>query len=76
MLEEKLELILKKLGMIEVRQDEMYQVVRALEENVNVVRAEQEKMVFALANIQGKVSKLADNVEDHETVINQIRSIK
>lgn len=77
------ELVLEKLGGmenrldgIENRQDEMYAMQRSLEENAKVTRAEQEKMMYVLADIQGKVTKLTEEVEDHEHFINQIRAIK
>ncbi len=65
-----------RLKSIEKRQDEMYIMQRALEENIKVTRAEHEKMVYVLADIQGKVTKLTEEVEEHETVINQLRAIK
>ncbi|AGK98201.1 hypothetical protein [Clostridium pasteurianum] len=57
------------------RQDEMYLLFRSLEENVKVTRAEQEKATYVLADMQGKLTKLTEKVEDHETVIEQIRAI-
>ena len=60
---------------MEKSQDEMYLLFRALEENVKVTRAEQEKMTYVLADIQGKLTKLPEKVEDHETVIEQIGAI-
>ena len=65
-----------KIDGIVGRQDEMYLLQRALEENIKVTRAEQEKMMYIVADIQGKVTKLANEVEDHDMVIRQIRSIK
>lgn len=73
----------KKLGSLEIkldsvdkRQDEMYIMQRALEENAKVTRAEQSKMMYILADIQGKVTKLTGEVQQHENFISQIRSIK
>ena len=77
------ELILNKLdGMnqrfdgIDKRQDEMYVLLRGLEENAKVTRAEQEKMMYTIVDIQGKVTKLTEEVQEHDTVIRQIRAIK
>ena len=72
----KLDSMENRLEGMEKRQDEMYIMQRALEENAKVTRAEQEKMMYILADIQGKVTKLTEEVEEHETVINQIRAIK
>ncbi|UZW15736.1 hypothetical protein OSC52_07930 [Clostridium pasteurianum] len=57
------------------RQDEMYLLFRSLEENVKVTRAEQEKATYILADMQGKITKSTEKVEDHEKVIEQIRAI-
>lgn len=65
-----------RMGSIEKRQDEMYILQRGMEENLKVTRAEQEKMMYILADIQGKVTKLTEEVEQHENVISQIRAIK
>lgn len=32
--------------------------------------------MFTIADIQGKVTKLTEEVEEHDTVIRQIRAIK
>ena len=61
---------------MEERQEEMYLIQRGLEENAKVTRAEQDKIIHILYDIQGKVTKLGNEVEDHDTVIRQIRSIK
>lgn len=66
----------KRQENMEKRQDEMYIMQKALEENTKVTRAEQEKMMYILADMQGKVTKLTEKVEDHETVINQLKAIK
>jgi len=68
--------ILSRFDKIDSRQDEMYKMIRALEENVSVTRAEQEKMSYVLADIQGKVNMLTNEVEDHQKVISQLRAIK
>lgn len=65
-----------RLDGIDKKQDEMYVMQRALEENTKVTRAEQDKMIYILADIQGKVTKLTDEVEKHESFISQIRAIK
>lgn len=72
-----------KLGSMETkqvsmdkRQDEVYIMQRGLEENAKVTRAEQDKMMHILSDIQGKVTKLTGEVEEHENFISQIRSIK
>lgn len=77
------ELILQKFDGIDVRldgmekrQEEMYLMQKSLEENIKATRAEQDKMTYTVAGLQGKVSKLSLQVEDHETVIGQIRAIK
>lgn len=74
-LEEKFDGLEARQESMEKRQDEMYLLFRSLEENVKVTRAEQEKMTYVLADIQGKLTKLTEKVEDHETVIEQIRAI-
>lgn len=61
---------------IKARQDEMYIIQRGIEENIKITRAEQEKMQYTLADIQGKVTTLANEVKEHDAVINQIRAIK
>ncbi|QZY55346.1 hypothetical protein [Crassaminicella profunda] len=66
----------KRLESMEKRQDEMYRMQRSLEENIQVTRAEQEKMTYMVADIQGKVTKLTEEVEEHDAVIKQIRAIK
>ena len=70
------ELVLTKLDSMDKRQDEVYIMQRGLEENTKVTRAEQEKMMYILSDIQGKVTKLTNKVEDHENFISQIRAIK
>jgi uncharacterized protein YlxW (UPF0749 family) len=70
------ELILTKLDGMDKRQDEMYVMQRALEENAKVTRAEQSKMMYILADIQGKVTTLTGEVEQHESFISQFRAIK
>jgi hypothetical protein len=75
-MENKLGSVESKQDVMEKRQDEMYVMQRALEENAKVTRAEQSKMMYILADIQGKVTKLTGEVEQHENFISQIRSIK
>ena len=77
------ELILTKLDSMEEKQDsmdkrhdEMYIMQRGLEEHAKVTRAEQEKIMYILSDIQGKVTKLTNKVEDHENFISQIRAMK
>lgn len=70
------ELILTKLDGMDKRQDEMYVMQRGLEENAKVTRSEQSKMMYILADIQGKVTRLTGEVEQHENFISQIRAIK
>lgn len=65
-----------RLSHLETRQDESYKIIRALEENSKTTRAEQDKMMFMIADIQGKVNILSNEVEDHEKVISQLRAIK
>ena len=65
-----------KIDGIQARQEEMYLLQRGIEENIKVTRAEQDKMMHIVADIQGKVTKLTNEVEDHDMVIRQIRSIK
>ncbi len=72
----KLDGIDKRLDSVEKRQDEMYLIQRSVEENIKVTRAEQDKMIYMLGDIQGKVTKLTEEVDEHEAVIKQIRSIK
>ncbi|SHK21098.1 hypothetical protein SAMN02745248_02048 [Hathewaya proteolytica DSM 3090] len=59
-----------------VKIDELYAIARATEENIKVTRAEQEKIAFQMANIQGKVNSLTGEVKEHEHIIQQIRAIK
>ncbi|PRR83069.1 hypothetical protein [Clostridium vincentii] len=66
----------EKQDSMDKRQDEMYIMQRGLEENAKVTRAQQEKMMYILSDIQGKVTKLTGEVEEHENFISQIRSIK
>lgn len=75
-MENKLVSVESKQDVMEKRQDEMYVMQRALEENAKVTRAEQSKMMYILADIQGKVTKLTGEVEQHENFISQIRAIK
>ena len=70
------ELILSKLDSMDKKQGEVYIMQRGLEENAKVTRAEQDKMMHILSDIQGKVTKLTGEVEEHENFISQIRSIK
>lgn len=72
----KLDSMEKKQDSMEKRQDEMYIMQRGLEENAKVTRAEQDKMMYILSDIQGKVTKLSGEVEEHENFISQIRAIK
>ena len=60
---------------LEIRQDESYKMMRALEENIKITRAEQDKMMYIVADIQGKVNTISHKVEEHEKVINQLRAI-
>ena len=77
------ELVLQKLEGIDKRQEnmeksqgEMYIMQRGLEENAKVTRAQQEKMGYTLADIQGIVTKLSVEVEEHESIISQIKTNK
>ena len=72
----KLDIMDKRQEGMEKRQDEVYIMQRALAENAKVTRAEQDKMIHILSDIQGKVTKLVGEVEEHENFISQIRSIK
>ncbi len=72
----KLDSMDKKQDNMNKRQDEVYIMQRALEENAKVTTAEQEKMMYILYDIQGKVTKLTEEVEEHENFISQIRAIK
>ena len=65
-----------RLDGIDKKQEEMYLMQRSLEENIKVTRAEQDKMMFIVSDIQGKVTKLTGEVEEHEKVIDKIRAIK
>ena len=66
----------KRLISIEERQDEIFVIQRALEENNMVTRAEQDKMMHMVADIQGKATRLTSEVEEHDEVIKQIKAIK
>ena len=66
----------KRLISIEKRQDEIFVIQRALEENIMVTRAEQDKMMHMVADIQGKATRLTSEVEEHDEVIKQIKAIK
>ena len=70
------ELILNKLEIIDRGQGETYQLIKALEENAKVTRAEQDKMAYNIADIQGKINRIVGEVEEHDNVIRQIRAIK
>jgi hypothetical protein len=65
-----------RMGSLEARQKEIYLLQRGLEESVKVTRAEQDKMMLIVSDIQGKVTKLANEVKDHDMFIKQIRAIK
>ncbi|MHC6178745.1 hypothetical protein ACYUJ6_02625 [Clostridium sp. JNZ X4-2] len=75
-MEKKQDSMEKKQDNMEKKQDEMYLIQRSLEENVKVTRAEQDKITYILSDIQGKVTKLTERVDEHESVIEQIRAIK
>jgi hypothetical protein len=66
----------QKQDSMDKRHDEVYVMQRGLEENAKVTRAEQDKMMHILSDIQGKVTKLSGEVEEHENFISQIRAIK
>lgn len=77
------DLILQKLDGIDKRQEnmeksqgEMYIMQRGLEENVKITRAQQEKMSYMLADVQGIVKKLSVEVSEHENLISQIKTKK
>ena len=61
---------------MEKSQGEMYIMQRGLEENAKVTRAQQEKMGYTLADIQGIVTKLSVEVQEHESIISQIKTNK
>lgn len=65
-----------KFDKIESRQDEMYQMLVGLEENAKITRAEQDKISYTLADMQNKLNRLVEDVEEHDSVINQIKAIK
>jgi len=75
-MEQKIDGMEQKMDSMDKRQGEMYMMQRGLEENAKVTRAEQDKMMHILSDIQGKVTKLTGEVEKHENFISQIRSIK
>ena len=75
-MEQKQDSMEQKQDSMDKRQDEVYIMQRGLEENAKVTRAEQEKMMYILSDIQGKVTKVTGEVEEHENFISQIRSIK
>ncbi|GCD09715.1 hypothetical protein [Clostridium tagluense] len=75
-MERKQDSMQQKQDSMDKRQDEVYIMQRGLEENAKVTRAEQDKMMHILSDIQGKVTKLTGEVEEHENFISQIRSIK
>ena len=75
-MEQKQDSMEQKQNSMDKRQDEVYIMQRGLEENAKVTRAEQDKMMHILSDIQGKVTKLTGEVEEHENFISQIRSIK
>lgn len=73
---QKLEGIDKRQENMEKSQGEMYIMQRGLEENAKVTRANQDKMAYMLADIQGIVKKLSIEVEEHESIISQIKTKK
>jgi len=73
---QKLEGIDKRQENMEKSQGEMYIMQRGLEENAKVTRANQDKMAYTLADIQGIVKKLSIEVEEHESIISQIKTKK
>lgn len=44
----------------------MYIMRSGLEENAKTTRAEQERMLYILSDIQGKVTKLTEEVDEHD----------
>ena len=75
-MEQKQDSMEQKQDSMDKRHDEVYVMQRGLEENAKVTRAEQDKMMHILSDIQGKVTKLSGEVEEHENFISQIRAIK
>ena len=68
-MEQKQDSMEQKQDSMDKRQDEVYIMQRGLEENAKVTRAEQDKMMHILSDIQGKVTKLTGEVEEHENFI-------
>lgn len=75
-MDKKQDIMESKLDSMDKRQDEMYIMQRGLEENAKVTRAQQDKMMYILSDIQGKVTKLTEVVKEHENFISQMRAIK
>jgi chromosome segregation ATPase len=75
-LDGRLESLESRFEGLESRQGEIYEIAIALEENVRVGRAEIERMGYILAKIEGRLNRITEQVDDHESVIQQIRAIE
>ena len=58
----------EKLNPITIRQDEIYQVVKALEHSAEVNKAEQDKMSNDIAHIKGDVEALRKDISNVEII--------
>jgi len=65
-----------RLDNLQSRQDEIYEIVRGLEENAGITRAELDKLNYNFAEVDGRLDKLSIIAEDHSSVIAQVRGIK
>lgn len=74
-LEERVIGLEEKIVGLEERQGELYLITRAIEENIAVTRAEQDKMAFAIYEMQGKLNYVVEKVEEHDRVINYIKGV-
>ena len=70
------ELIISKLDNLDRRISEIQVIQRGLEENIKVTRAVQDKMMYAISEMQGKALKLTKEVEEQGEAISKIRTIQ
>jgi hypothetical protein len=70
--EEFQKLVIKKLSSMEKRQDEIYQVVRAIEHSNNAGRAELDEHNFRLAKNEGTLKKIGKVIDEE---MNKVSSL-
>ncbi|SDI05957.1 M domain protein [Desulfosporosinus hippei] len=61
-------LILNKLNHLESRQDEIYLVVKAIEHNNQVHRAEIDNLKHSVANVEGTLSTIGEVITKRKAI--------